>query len=322
MSKMQGIKITVLDAATLGEDIVFDEFARFGETAVYEHTAPCDVAERIDGSDVVIVNKIRLGAENLSRAGHLKLICVTATGFDNIDIDFCRERGIAVCNVSGYSTVSVAQHTAALALSLVNHIREFDDCVKDGSYTASGVENRLTPVFHELEGMVWGVVGLGAIGGRVARIAGVLGCEVIAYKRKPVEEVRCVSLDELCKASDVISLHLPLTEQTRGIINEKRIGMMKHTAVLINVSRGAVTDEAALAAAITGGRLGGLGIDVYSAEPIRADSPLAKLYNKKNVILTPHMAWGAYESRVRCMREIALNIDAFLKGGTKRNRIV
>lgn len=315
------MKITILDAATLGGDIVFDEFTRFGEVAVYERTAPCDVAERIDGSDVIIVNKIKLGADNLSRAGHLKLICVTATGFDNIDTGFCRERGIAVCNVRGYSTVSVAQHTAAMALSLVNHIREFDDCVKDGSYTASGVENRLTPVFHELEGMVWGIVGLGAIGGRVARIARALGCEVIAYKRRPVSDIRCVSLDELCGTSDIISLHLPLSDQTRGIIDEKRIGMMKRTAVVINVSRGAVTDEAALAAAVTDGRIGGLGIDVYSTEPISLESPFAALYNKKNVIFTPHMAWGAYESRVRCMHEIALNINAFVNG-TERNRIV
>ena len=318
---MQGIKITILDSATLGGDILFDGFARFGEVAVYEHTAPCDVAERIDGSDVIIVNKIKLGADNLSRAGRLKLICVTATGFDNIDTAFCRERGIAVCNVSGYSTVSVAQHTVAMALSLVNHIREFDDCVKDGSYTASGVENRLVPVFHELEGMVWGVVGLGAIGGRVARIARALGCDVIAYKRRRVSDVKCVALDELCKASDIISLHLPLTEETRGIIDEKRIAMMKRSAVVINVSRGAVTDEAALAASVADGSIGGLGIDVYSSEPIPTDSPLTAIYNKKNVILTPHMAWGAYESRVRCMHEVALNIDAFLKG-TKRNRVV
>lgn len=314
------MKIVILDSATLGSDISFESFNRFGDVVVYERTAPGEVEQRIADCDVVILNKIKLGAGNLSRAGHLKLICVTATGFDNIDTGYCRERGIAVCNVKGYSTDIVAQLTAAMALSLVCRLGEYDSYVKDGSYTTSGVHNRLEPVFHELTGLTWGIAGYGAIGKRVAQIARVLGCRVIAFKREPVSDVECVSLDELCRRSDIMSVHLPLMDATRGILDKRRIGLLKHGAILINVSRGAVADEAALASAVKSGALGGLGLDVYSVEPIQPDNPLTELFEMKNVVFTPHMAWGAYESRVRCMREVELNIEAFLDG-KYRNRV-
>lgn len=314
------MKIAILDSATLGSDISFESFGRFGEVAVYERTAPDEVEQRIADCDVVILNKIKLGAGNLSRAGRLKLICVTATGFDNIDTGYCRKRGIAVCNVKGYSTDIVAQLTAAMALSLVCHLGEYDSYVKDGSYTASGVHNRLEPVFHELTGLTWGIAGYGAIGKRVADIARVFGCNVLAFKREPVTDTECVSLDELCRRSDILSVHLPLTDDTRGILDKRRIGLMKPGAILINVSRGAVADEAALALAVKSGALGGLGLDVYSTEPIQPENPLTSLFGMKNVVFTPHMAWGAYESRVRCMREVEMNIDAFL-GGKHRNRV-
>ena len=314
------MRLAILDSATLGSDISFESFRRFGEVAVYERTAPDEVEDRIADCDVVILNKIKLGARNLSCAGSLKLICVTATGFDNIDTGYCRERGIAVCNVKGYSTDIVAQLTAAMALSLVCRLSDYDSYVKDGSYTASGVHNRLEPVFHELSGLTWGIAGYGAIGRRVAEIARVLGCNVLAFKREPVTDTECVPLDELCRRSDILSLHLPLTETTRGILDKRRIGLMKPGAVVINVSRGAVADEAALADAVKSGALGGLGIDVYSVEPIQPDNPLTALFGMKNVVFTPHMAWGAYESRVRCMREVELNIDSFL-AGERRNRV-
>lgn len=311
------MKIVILDSATLGNDIEFGLFERFGEVVIYPKTAPDEVETRIADCDIVILNKIKLGAGNLPAAGHLKLICVTATGFDNIDTDYCRDHGIGVCNVNGYSTDSVAQLTAAMALSLVNHLRRYDDYVKSGSYAASGIHNRLEPVFHELRGMTWGIIGLGSIGKRVAEIARTFGCRVIAFKRTPDAGYECVSLPELCKASDIISIHLPLTDDTRGIISRDMTALMKDTAIVINAARGAVADEAALADAMLSGRLGGLGIDVYSTEPVSGDSPYAALYNHPDVIFTPHMAWGAYEARVRCMEEIALNIEAFLKGETR-----
>ena len=308
------MKIVILDAATLGGDIEFGMFDGLGDVTVYGKTASDEVGERIADCDIAILNKVKLGAGNLSAAGRLKLICVTATGYDNIDLDYCRAHGIGVCNVKGYSTDSVAQLTAAMVLSLVTHLREYDDYCKDGSYTASGIHNRLVPVFHELAGMTWGIVGLGAIGKKVAEIARAFGCRVLAYKRTADNAYDCVTLGELCKSSDIISVHLPLTEETRGIISREIIAVMKSSAIVINAARGAVVDEAALAEAMLCGRLGGLGTDVFSIEPMASDSPYRALSGDPKVIMTPHMAWGAYEARVRCMDEIALNIEAYMRG--------
>jgi glycerate dehydrogenase len=245
---------------------------------------------------------------------------VTATGYDNVDTLYCRSRGIAVCNVKGYSTDSVAQVTMALTLSLYTHIREYTDYVSSGKYTQSGVHNYLKPTFHEISGKTWGIVGLGGIGRRVAQLAQAMGCRISAFKRSGDDEFNCVDLDTLCRECDIISVHLPLTDETRGIIDAARIGMMKDGAILINMARGAVIDEAAAANAVEFGKLGGLGIDVYSAEPMAANHPYARIASRSNVLLTPHMAWGAYEARVRCMNEIAENIRAFLRG-EMRNRV-
>lgn len=314
------MKIVILDAATLGSDIDFSLFGRFGEVLVYPTTSLDELTERISGADVVIVNKIKLDASNLGAAKNLRLICVTATGFDNIDLDYCRANGIGVCNVKGYSTDSVAQLTVSMALSLLMNLPGFDRYVKDGSYTKSGVQNYLKPTFHEIAGMTWGIVGLGSIGRRVAVIAEALGADVIVHTRTEKEGYECVGIDELCKMADIISVHTPLNESTRNLISGERIAKMKKNAVVINVARGAVADEAALADAVRKGKIGGIGIDVYSVEPMSEDSPYNEILGYDNVIFTPHMAWGAYEARVRCMEEIAENIDAFFKGET-RNRV-
>lgn len=311
---MEKLSIVILDAATLGEDISFSMFDAFGKVTVYPSTASENVAERIDDADVVIVNKIKLNEHNLSKTKKLKLICVTATGYDNIDVSYCKKRGIAVCNVCGYSSDSVAQVTVGMALSLVNNLASFDEYVKNGQYTKSGMQNKVEPVFHEMSTMVWGIVGLGGIGKRTAEIAKVLGCEVIAFKQTPDAGYNCVTIDELCERADIISIHLPLTEKTHGIINKNRIKKMKKTAIVINAARGAVVDEDALTDAVINGDIGGLGVDVYSEEPMTKDSPYQKITKYKNVIFTPHMAWGAYEARIRCMEEIAENIRAFCNG--------
>ncbi len=317
---MKDMEITILDAKTLGGDICFSMFEALGNVTVYDKTLPNEVEARISETDVVIVNKIKLGRNNLKAVKSLKLICVTATGFDNIDVEYCKERGIAVCNVCGYSSESVAQVTVSMALSLVNNLTVFNQYVRNGEYTASGTQNRVVPVFHEMSTLTWGIVGLGGIGKRTAQIAKALGCKVVAFKREADTDYDCVSLDELCRVSDIISIHLPLTEATKNIIDKEKIGLMKDTAIVINVARGAVVDESALADAVIDGKIGGIGIDVYSAEPMPADSPYQKIKDSENVILTPHMAWGAYEARVRCMNEIAENIKAFYSGG-KRNRV-
>lgn len=314
------MKIVILDAATLGGDMDFSLFERFGSVSVFDTTSEAELKERVKETDVIIVNKIKLGASNLNDAKNLKLICVTATGFDNIDLAYCRENKIGVCNVKGYSTNSVAQLTASMALSLVMNLKSFNRYVSDGSYTKSGVQNHLEPVFHEIAGMEWGIVGMGNIGRKVAEIAAALGAKVVAYSRTPKEGFECVGIDELCERCDIISIHTPLNDGTRNLINAERIAKMKKNAIVINVARGAVVDERALTDAVKSGRIGGIGVDVYSVEPMSGDSPYNEILGLDNVIFTPHMAWGAYEARVRCMEEIAENIDAFFKG-EKRNRV-
>ncbi len=305
------IRAVILDGATLGEDISFSSLREVCDLTVYPLTAPHEVAQRIEEADVVIVNKIKLGETNLAGAAVLKLICVAATGYDNIDLAYCRSRSIGVCNVIGYSTDSVAQLTVAMALQLVFHLPVFTDFVKNGAYTASGVANRLYPAFHELAGKTWGILGAGNIGKKVARIAEAFGCRVIVCRRTPDPDYPTVDIDTLCRQADILSVHTPLTDETRGLVSRARIAMMKPGAIFINVARGAVADEAALADAVREGHLGGIGIDVYTEEPFSETHPLYAVRECPNALLTPHMAWGAVEARQRCMDEIAKNIRAY-----------
>lgn len=313
------MKIVVLDKDTLGEDIDLSALAGVGDLAVYGNTAPEQVRERLLDADVAVLNKIKLHEKNLSGTS-VRLICVAATGYDNIDTDYCRKAGVALCNVPGYSTDSVAQLTMALALNLATHLHEYTVYVKDGRYTASGVANKLTPVFHELAGKTWGVVGGGGIGRRVARLAQAFGCRVLMCRRGEETEFEAADIDRLCLESDILSLHCPLTEQTRGMLSAQRIAVMKEGAIIINTARGAVTDEAALARAVKEGRIA-LGCDVYSLEPFGKDHPFYDLRELPQVCLTPHMAWGAYEARMRCVAQIAENINSFYRN-EHRNRVV
>ncbi len=315
------MKIAFLDAATVGEDLDLSIFKNYGEFHAYQNTDSSEFESRTQDCDALILNKLKMGAHNLPACKKLKLICVTATGYDNIDLDYCREHSIAVCNVVGYSTQNVAQLTLAMALSLVCKLTEYNRAVSDGTYSSGKTANILTPVYHEIYGKTWGIVGYGNIGKQVARVAAALGCRVIVYKRTPVDDAECVDIDTLCRESDIISVHTPLNDGTRGLISKERIAMMKNDAVLINVARGAVVDEEAVANAVHEGKLGGVGIDVYSQEPFPHDHPYSHIAGKDNVILTPHMAWGSYEARVRCCEEIALNIEAYLKG-ERRCRVV
>ena len=315
------MKIVVLDAATLGADIDLAPIAALGEITVYASTAPADIPARVADAAVIVVNKLKMNETTLNGARFLRLICVTATGFDNVDTVYCKEKGIALCNVPAYSTESVAQVTLAMALSLATNLFAYRRYVAEGRYTASGIANALTPVYHELSTLTWGVVGGGGIGRQVARVAKALGCRVLLCRRSAETEFEAADIDTVCRECDIISLHVPLTDETRGMINAARIAEMKRGAILINVARGAVTDEAAVAAAVESGHLGGLGIDVFSIEPLAADSPLCRILDRDNVCLTPHMAWGAAEARARCVSVIAENIKAFFKG-EPQNRIV
>lgn len=311
------MKIVVLDAATLGEDLSLDSLKELGECTVYQSTSTGDVESRLKDCDVVVLNKVRLNEANLKDAKNLKLICVAATGYDNIDIGYCRERGIGVCNVEGYSSHSCAQLTAAMVLSLATHLSEYNDFVKNGEYSKGSTANRLSPVYHELFGKTWGIIGFGNIGREVGAVARALGCELLVCKRNPVGGYRCVDLDTLCENADIITIHTPLTAETKEMINEQRLSLMKKDVILINVARGAVLDEKAVAEAIKKERIGAFGCDVYSKEPFSTEHPFYEIKDMPNVLFTPHMAWGAYESRVRCLDEIVLNIKDFFSGGNK-----
>lgn len=314
------MKIVVLDAATLGSDVNLSPLEQQGDLTVYDNTAPEAIARRIADMDVIVSNKIKLNEAVLKDAKNLKLICLAATGYDCVDIAYCAARGIGVCNVPGYSTHSVAQLTVAMVLELANHLSIYREFVHSGAYSRSGVANSLTPVWHELYGKTWGIVGGGNIGRQVAKIAEAFGCRVIMNRRKADADYETADLDTLCAASDIISLHVPLTEETRGMIGAKQIGLMKKGVILVNVARGAVTDEGALAEAVKEGKIGGLGVDVYSTEPFGEDHPFASIVDLPNVCLTPHTAWGAIETRNRCMEMVADNISAF-RCGQRKNRV-
>ena len=314
------MKIVVLDGATLGEDIDLSPLYDVGEVTVYPSSSESEMSERLSGADCAVVNKLKMNETTLADASDLKLICVAATGYDNIDLEYCKKRNIAVCNVLGYSTNSVAQVTVAMVLSLYNRLEEYRKYVNDGRYTARGVANALVPVYHEIAGKKWGIVGLGNIGRKVADVATALGCEVVAYKRTVVDDYKCIDIDELVETCDIITVHTPLNDGTRNLISRERIDKMKKGTVVVNVARGAVCDESALAESAKNGKIY-LGVDVYTNEPFGENHPFYELRGLDNVCMTPHMAWGAYESRNRCVSEIAENIKSF-KENKKRNRLV
>ena len=287
-------KIVILDAGTLGEDLSLDPLRALGQVCAYPATAVSDIPDRVADCDILIQNKVRITKEVLCAAPRLKLICEAATGYDNIDLCAARARGVAVCNVPGYSTPSVVQLTVATVLSLATHLQVYAAYVADGSYTESG---------H-----------YGHIGQGVAAVARALGCQVLVSTRTPTASACCVDLDELCRRADILTIHVPLSDTTRGIIDRRRIAMMKPDAIVVNVARGAVTDEAALADALRKGRIGALGADVFSTEPLPPSHPFYAIRRHPRVCFTPHMAWGSFEARTRCLHTIAENIRAFLDG--------
>lgn len=315
------MKITVFDIASIGTDIDISPITSLGKCEVFESTSPEEVKARIADTEIAVLNKIKMTADLLKNAPELKLICVSATGFDNIDLDYCRAHGIAVANVPAYSTHSVAAVTVATVLNLLTHLKEYSDFVADGSYTASGAPNRLAPVFHDLYGKTWGIIGYGNIGKKVAEVARAFGCRVIYSKNTPDGSDECTDVDTLCRESDIITLHCPLNDGTRGLIDGKRISLMKNSVILVNAARGAVCDEKAVADAVKNGNISAFGCDVYSSEPFPVSHPFNDIKSLPNVCLTPHMAWASFEARVKVINEMAENIKAFLKG-EKRNRIV
>jgi glycerate dehydrogenase len=308
------MNIVILDYKTLGEDLDLSGAEKFGTVIKYPTSTQEEAKERVREADVIIVNKVKMNEDVLKNAPNLKLICETATGYDNIDLSYCNTRGIKVANTPAYSTSCVAQVTVSMALSLMTHLNEYRNFVHNGSYQKSVSANMLEPIYHEVEGLTWGIIGFGNIGRKVATVAEALGCKILVNKRQPVSDFQCVDLETILKKSDIISIHCPLSNETRGMIGKEQLEMMKKSAIIINVARGAIWDEDAVADAILDATIGGMACDVFSQEPLPKEHPFNKILDKENVILTPHMAWGSYESRTRCFNTVLSNIEAFLDG--------
>ncbi len=308
------MKIVILDRASLGDDTPLSVLDKFGEVVSYDYSDLGEAFSRSKDADVLIINKIKVTRALMEASERLRLVCVFATGYDNIDVACAKELGIAVCNVPGYSTDSVTLFTVSTVLALSSHLFEYNSFVRSGEYSASGMPNRLTPVYHDLCGKTWGIIGYGNIGRAVGRVAEALGARVIANKRRAVEDATCVDIETLCRESDIISIHCPLNEESSGMINEARLSLMKQNVILVNEARGAVLDEEAVARAVEEGRISGFGCDVYSVEPFTEDHPYNRIKHMNNVLLTPHAAWGSYEARERCINVIAENIESFING--------
>lgn len=306
--------IKVLDRIALGMDTPLEPLTKFGKLEIYDSSTCEELLERIQNAEIIVINKLKITKEVIDAAPALKLICIFATGYDNIDVTYARERGIAVCNVPGYSTDSVILFTIANVLALYSHLKEYNDYVVSGEYSKSASANKLTPVYHELRGKTWGIIGCGNIGMGVAKVAEALGARVITYQRHKPEGYELVELDHLCRHSDIITIHCPLNADSRGLIDIAKIKLMKPGVIIVNEARGAVVNEADIAEALKSGLIGGYGSDVYSEEPFKQDHPFYEIKGMKNVILTPHAAWGAYESRCRCIDIICRNISTFLDG--------
>jgi glycerate dehydrogenase len=315
-------KIVVLDVKTLG-DVEFDRLKEFGEVKLYDATSQEQVRERVKNANIILTNKVVLNSDNLSEANNLELICETATGFNNIDIDYARSKGISVTNVAGYSTNSVVQHTFAMALTLLDEVAYYDNYIKSGKYSKSGEFTSLDKPFYELYGKTWGIMGMGNIGKKVAQIADVFGAKVVYFStsgKNNSSDYTRVSFDELLESCDVISIHAPLNDNTLGIMNYEAFCKMKSTAILVNMGRGPIVVEKDLARAIDEERIRGAALDVFEVEPIAQDNPLISLKNKDRLVLSPHIAWASIESRERLFNEVIENIKAFYKN-ENRNRV-
>lgn len=315
------MKLVVLERNSVGTDVDVSCFERFGEVEYYPNTVAENTAERVKDADIVIANKAPMNESTLKDAPDVKLICLFATGFDNVDLDYCKSRGIKVANVVNYSTAAVVQHTLMLALALEEKLAFYDDYVKSDTYANQDRFSNFDRPFGEFEAKTWGIVGMGNIGRGVARVAQALGCKVIFYSasgNSTCTEYERVELDTLLAQSDILSLHCPLSDRTRGLINKEAFAKMKKSAILVNVARGPVVDTQALYEALTEGQIAAAGLDVLEKEPISKDNPLGTIKDSTKLIITPHMAWASTEARERLVSEVSKNIEAFL-GGEDRN---
>lgn len=323
MESERRLKIVYLESTSMGEDVSLEPLREFGDLTLYPVLDEAKTAERIADADIVLMNKTPMNEGTLKDASRLKLICEMATGYDNIDIPYCRKRGIAVVNAGHYSTGAVAQHTFALALSLLGKIGYYDDYVKSGAYSAQSKFTVYDQPIIELAGKTWGIAGMGEIGRTVAKIAEAFGAHVVTYStsgRKSASRWPSLSFDEFLVQCDILSVHCPLTERTHHLFDEEAFAKMKRSAILINVARGKIVDQEALYRALIDEKISAAGLDVFEEEPMRADNPLGLIKDSRKLILTPHCAWASVEARTRDLTTTCENIRSFLSGGTQ-NRV-
>lgn len=303
------MKIVFLDAKTIGDDIDLSGYDELGNVEKYGFSTVDEARERTRDADVIILNKVEINERSIGEAENLKLVCVTATGTNNLDKEYLDKRGIAWRNVAGYSTDSVAQHTFAMLFYLLEKLRYYDDYVKTEKYVNDVTFTHFAKAFHELSGMTYGIIGLGNIGKRVAEIARLFGCRVIYYSTsgKNIQpEYERVEFEKLLEQSDIVSVHAPLNENTKGLMDAKAFSQMKKSAIFLNLGRGPIVVETDLADALKRGEIAAAGLDVLAAEPMQEDNPLKMLKDSEKLLITPHIAWASIEARNRLM-EIILN---------------
>lgn len=311
------MKIVVLDGYTLNPgDLSWEELKALGELTVYDRTAPKEVLKRAAGAEVLFTNKVVLDAATLEKLPDLKYIGVLATGYNIVDVEAASRRGVVVTNIPAYSTKSVAQMAFAHILNIVQRTGHYAEEVRNGKWSGQTDFCFWDTPLHELDGKKMGIIGFGHTGSATARIAVSFGLDVYVYTSKSAMELtpevhKCPSLDELFRKCDIVSLHCPLAENTRELVDARKLGLMKPTAILINTGRGGLVNEQDLADALNGGKIAAAGLDVLSSEPPRADNPLLKA---RNCYITPHQAWATSEARVRLMNLAVNNLKAFMEG--------
>ena len=308
------MKIVFLDAKTIGEDIDLSGFDQLGEVVKYGFSTPEEARERTKDADVIVLNKVNINEASIGEAKNLKLVCVTATGTNNLDKEYLASRGIEWRNVAGYSTETVAQHTFALLFYLLEKLHYYDQYVKSERYIGDTTFTHFANVFHEISGKTWGIIGLGNIGRRVADIAKLFGCRVIYYStsgKNNQDGYERVDFDTLLKESDIVSVHAPLDENTKDLMDAKAFAKMKSTAIFLNLGRGPIVVEQDLADALKRNVIAAAGLDVLCVEPMSTDNPLREIKDSERLIITPHIAWASIEARTRLMEIILGQIKEY-----------
>ena len=311
------MKIVILERDSRGSDVDISCYEKFGDVTVYGNTLEHQVADRVRDAEIIMGNKAPMNELTLKDASSLKLICLFSTGYDCVDLQYCQGRGIKVTNVVDYCTDAVSQHTFAMLFYLLEHLRHYDDYVKSGAYGLQERFSNFDQPFTELSGKTWGIVGMGHIGRKVAAIAQAFGCQVIFYSasgRSTCTEYRQVDLDTLLASSDILSLHCPLSDRTRGLINKNSLARMKRSAILLNVARGPVINNADLYWALQNEEIAAAGLDVLEREPITSDNLLGRIQDSNKLLITPHMAWATREARTRIVEEVFRNLEAYMQG--------